>query len=453
MLANLPANQQCVDFDGSGYLPSDLDGQTPPPAGSPNYILGASPTTFDQLDMYRFHVDWADPAQSDLAGPFPIPVAPFTDACATAGLRRGCIPQARTDQRLASLSGRVMYRLAYRNYGTHESLAANMSIAATDDPGWPDRATLVRDPLTRGELARRPPTGHLRPGCGVPVDGVHRDGSGSEHGAGVQQVECNSQSRPSSTPGGWPTDPLGTMRPERTVELPSVGSQTGRRKMQPSRWGDYTAMQVDPVDDCTFWYTNQYIPSDGVLQLADADRESSSSPVAWCRRRSPSHLQDPLPLTTGTVALSATASSGLPVSFTSLTTDVCTVSAATVTLIAGWDLHHLGEPGRRSRLMRRRLPWSSHSRSPRHQAQHPRRPHTHADPEAKTTLTVKAKPSSEETQCWTPDHGRQAGHQQRQEDPAGQVHGRRQEDQPGLRHPDHSKPEAGTGSTTVLEWS
>lgn len=43
MLANLPANQQCVDFDGIGFLPSDLDGTTPPPVGSPNYLLGGKP--------------------------------------------------------------------------------------------------------------------------------------------------------------------------------------------------------------------------------------------------------------------------------------------------------------------------------------------------------------------------------------------------------------------------
>ncbi|MEI6620367.1 MAG: hypothetical protein WCP28_00475, partial [Actinomycetes bacterium] len=61
MLANLPATQQCADYDGFSYLPSDLDGPTPPPAGSPNYILGGSWTTPDQLDVYRFHVDWATP--------------------------------------------------------------------------------------------------------------------------------------------------------------------------------------------------------------------------------------------------------------------------------------------------------------------------------------------------------------------------------------------------------
>ena len=26
-----------------------------------------------------------------------------------------------------------------------------------------------------------------------------------------------------------------------------------------TRWGDYSSMSVDPVDGCTFWYTQEYI--------------------------------------------------------------------------------------------------------------------------------------------------------------------------------------------------
>lgn len=37
-----------------------------------------------------------------------------------------------------------------------------------------------------------------------------------------------------------------------------LGSQIGS-----NRWGDYTSMAIDPSDDCTFWYTNQYQPYDG----------------------------------------------------------------------------------------------------------------------------------------------------------------------------------------------
>jgi len=60
------------------------------------------------------------------------------------------------------------------------------------------------------------------------------------------------------TPGVVPTDPAGTMQAEVNV-VSGAGSQTGSL----SRWGDYSAMQVDPVDDCTFWYTQEYMKTTG----------------------------------------------------------------------------------------------------------------------------------------------------------------------------------------------
>jgi len=53
--------------------------------------------------------------------------------------------------------------------------------------------------------------------------------------------------------GRVPADPAGTLQTEDSI-LVGTGSQT----LGLSRWGDYTALQVDPTDDCTFWYTNQY---------------------------------------------------------------------------------------------------------------------------------------------------------------------------------------------------
>src|SRR5439155_1320106 len=55
--------------------------------------------------------------------------------------------------------------------------------------------------------------------------------------------------------GRIPTDPLGTMASEASL-WEGAGSQTGY-----SRWGDYTSMQIDPSDDCTFWYVNEYLPA------------------------------------------------------------------------------------------------------------------------------------------------------------------------------------------------
>jgi hypothetical protein len=32
-----------------------------------------------------------------------------------------------------------------------------------------------------------------------------------------------------------------------------------------SRWGDYSAMTVDPIDDCTFWFTSEYLKTFGTF--------------------------------------------------------------------------------------------------------------------------------------------------------------------------------------------
>jgi hypothetical protein len=63
--------------------------------------------------------------------------------------------------------------------------------------------------------------------------------------------------------GRVPSDPAGTMQTETTL-FAGAGSQTGNLH----RWGDYSAISIDPVDDCTFWYTNQYIPANGSFNWA-----------------------------------------------------------------------------------------------------------------------------------------------------------------------------------------
>jgi hypothetical protein len=49
------------------------------------------------------------------------------------------------------------------------------------------------------------------------------------------------------------SDPASTLEAETPI-VAGTGSQTSAL----TRWGDYSAMQVDPSDDCTFWYTTEY---------------------------------------------------------------------------------------------------------------------------------------------------------------------------------------------------
>ena len=127
MLSGAAATQQCFQLSTSygGLLPSDLDGSTPPPAGSPNFFLNFGT---NRLNLWKFHVDWTTPANSTLAGPTAIAVATFNPACSGGG---ACIAQPGTSNKLDSLADRLMHRLAYRNRAGVESLVVNHSVAVS----------------------------------------------------------------------------------------------------------------------------------------------------------------------------------------------------------------------------------------------------------------------------------------------------------------------------------
>jgi hypothetical protein len=80
------------------------------------------------------------------------------------------------------------------------------------------------------------------------------------------------------------TAPLGTLTLETTI-IEGGGSQTYPGGL--SRWGDYTAISVDPVDDCTFWYTNQYLKTTGAWNW--------STRVAWFKFDSCGDVPPPTP--------------------------------------------------------------------------------------------------------------------------------------------------------------
>jgi len=132
MLAGDPGATGQVAHLSSLYgslLPSSLDGKTLPPAGSPDYFVALGTTT--SLYLWKFHVDFANTANSTVTGPSAIPVAGFTELC-NGGT---CVPQAGTNQTLDSLADRLMYRLAYRNFGDHDALLVTHSVAPSAGGG------------------------------------------------------------------------------------------------------------------------------------------------------------------------------------------------------------------------------------------------------------------------------------------------------------------------------
>ena len=247
MLSGAPAAMIVFDTGNQvGALPSDLDGETPPPAGSPNYFM-----TFDvnpsRLLEWEFHVDWTTPANSTLTGPIEIPVADFLYPVCDA-FRGQCVPQLDSDELLETLDDKLMYRLVYRNFGDHESLVVNHTVG-TADGGAAPRWYEIRSP---GDS----PVIHQQ-GTFAPDDEFRWMGSIAMDGSGniaLGYSKSSATTYPSiGITGRLAEDPLGVMGAE-DVWLAGGGSQ----QASASRWGDYSTMSIDPVDDCTFWYTQEY---------------------------------------------------------------------------------------------------------------------------------------------------------------------------------------------------
>jgi len=247
MLSGLSATQICFQQTSlvGGLLPADVDGLTAPPAGSPNYVVNFGT---NDLNLYKFHVDFNTPGNSTFTGPAVINVAAFTPLCGGGT----CVPQPGTSNTLDSLADRLMYRLAYRNFASHESLVVNQSVTVSGSGGvrWYE----IQNPGGTPVLAQQ--------GTFAPDSTYRWMGSVAMDQAGdlaVGYSKSSSSIYPSiAFAGRIPTDPAGTLETETEVVAGS-GAQTNSLH----RWGDYSAMTLDPVDDCTFWYTQEYIKANG----------------------------------------------------------------------------------------------------------------------------------------------------------------------------------------------
>ena len=249
MLAGAAATAQCFQTGTPTLdyvlMPASLDGMTPPKAGVPNYLLSLNANS---LDLFKFHVDWVNPIHSFLKGPHNIVVQSFSPAC----LGGVCVPQLGTTQLLDSVGDRLMYRLAYRNFGDHEALVVNHSVndptAAFAGVRWYEIRSPGGNPVV------------YQTGTWMPDSSSRWMGSIAMDKLGDIMLGYTISSTamyPSSAfTGRLATDPAGTMQAENYVGI-GLGFKTDYH------WGDYSSMSIDPVDDCTFWFTTEYMRASG----------------------------------------------------------------------------------------------------------------------------------------------------------------------------------------------
>jgi len=208
------------------------------------------------LNLYRFHADFATPANSTFTGPIPVGnVAAFTPACGS------CIPQPGTSQQLDSLGDRLMFRLAYRNFGDHESLVVNHSVQVSPS----NSQTGIRWYEIRNPNGTSPGPSVYQQGTYAPDTSTYRwMGSIAQDNSGDIAVGYSVSNGTNTFPGiryagRLASDAANTLQAEATI-IAGTASQTGSYSY---RWGDYSSMSIDPTDDCTFWYTTEYLANGG----------------------------------------------------------------------------------------------------------------------------------------------------------------------------------------------
>jgi hypothetical protein len=255
-----------LNSDYGGLLPSNLMGSNPPPVGAPNYLMSVDmdwngPGTDDILHVFEVYTNWADPGSSTVTLANDLVVAPFDWNFANEGAD---VPQPGTSQGLDGLGDRLMMHLWYRNFGDHEALVVNHTVdVGSDQHGirWYEiRGGNVDTTLADATIYQQ--------GTYAP-DGNHRwMGSLAMDQLGNMALGYSLSSNtvyPSiGYAGRLASDPLNTLPQSEAEIITGSGSQTGADPYGRGRWGDYSALSVDPLDDCTFWYTQEYIQTTGI---------------------------------------------------------------------------------------------------------------------------------------------------------------------------------------------
>jgi hypothetical protein len=245
-------------------LPSDADGLLPPPPGAPNVFAYFNANEFlgdlgDSLRLFNFHADFATPANSTFTerADSPLPVAAFSPLN-PAGLDDIEQPPPSTaTTALDSISDRLLHRLQYRNYGAHEALTVNHTVNVGTGTTLATHQAGVR----YYELRRTLPGGNwtVREQATFAPDTDNRwmGSSALDHegNLAVGYTVSSTTTFPSIRYAGrLAGDPLGGLAQGEATLIAGSGVQTSTL----SRWGDYSSLNVDPTDDCTFWHTNEY---------------------------------------------------------------------------------------------------------------------------------------------------------------------------------------------------
>ena len=258
-------NQNGTLYLGHSLIPADVEGTTPPPVGRDEFLVSiqnppndGKSTTSNAINLWDFHVDWVTPTNSTFTN-IPLTVTPYTPGCyqPTQIFNTYCAPEPAINPmnhahfHVDTIGDRLMPRLDYRNFGTYESFLVSHTIRV-------GKNTITQTGVRWYELR----------GSGVPA--VYQEGNLAPDTTLYRFMPSIAQDQDGNAAVGYSVS-SGSTHPGikaawwnlgRTFSPIELAIQTGDGDEEnTNEWGDYSSMTVDPVDDCTFWYVNEYLPS------------------------------------------------------------------------------------------------------------------------------------------------------------------------------------------------
>jgi hypothetical protein len=284
--------------DAGGYLahsliPADVDGPTAPPAGRDEFMVSIQNPPLDgvsitssTLNLWDFQLDWSTASLMLVGGqPASVSVDSYQPGCYTASnpAQTTCVqepPVAALGGGLEvdSVGDRLMPRFAYRNFGTYESFLVSHTVQspANGQIGQDARQTGIRWYELLGDgSGTGTPTVHQQ-GTITPdittfrfLPSIAQDKMGN---VAVGYSVSDPQTNPGISASYWNlNDPNGPFSAPVEISLldgTSESEEIPYNFVPPNvgttnlgKWGSYSSMTVDPVDDCTFWYVNEYWPT------------------------------------------------------------------------------------------------------------------------------------------------------------------------------------------------
>jgi len=263
-----PLPKSGTDFYAHSLIPADVEGTNPPPAGRDEFLVSiqnpnhnGKTYTSNKLNLWDFHLDWNNPTNSTFTRiPFTVPT--FTPACylVRAIFDTYCIPEPASNPKtkmhyhIDSVGDRLMPRLAYRNFGTYESflfghtVQVGKTVASQTGIRWYElRGSGTPTLYQTSTLSPDTSTFRFMPSIAQDKNGNAAAGYGVANGS----------THPGIKAAWWNLNT--NFQPTELAVQTGAGDEEDTEE-----WGDYTSMTVDPVDDCTFWYVNEYLPANEI---------------------------------------------------------------------------------------------------------------------------------------------------------------------------------------------